>query len=464
MGCLVKPTAVLIVEDSQTTAETVRKILTKEGYDATVAATGNDAAQLLAAQPFPVCILDLGLPDVSGEELLAKWSREYPEMAIIILTANHDVTTAVRCVKTGAFDFLLKPFDRPLLLKTLDNALRHRELTRKVTALTELTQRELDNAQAGGIFAESPAMRRTLEMADMIAANGYSCVLITGESGVGKGLLARTIHKRSARRSRPFVEVNCSAMPANLVESELFGHQKGAFTDAKENRVGVFEMADGGTLFLDEIGDMDVTLQTKLLKVIEDQRFRRVGSAVEVSVDVAIIAATNQNIEGQAAAGRFRSDLYYRLNVVPLEIPPLRDRVEDIPPLANSFVEQCARKYGKALCGLTDDATAALQTYAWPGNVRELRNVIERACLFAKEARITASGLFLPSAARNSSGGIPVSAGAFRPMTLAQAEELAIRAAMKQADGNKNTAAEILQIHRTTLYKKLEEYKIASAP
>jgi two-component system response regulator HydG len=342
------------------------------------------------------------------------------------------------------------------------NALRHVELTRKVALLTELSRRDIDLRQMGGIVCTSAAMRSTLEMAQTIAASGFSSVLLTGESGVGKGLLARSIHKLSARQDKPFVELNCSAMPATLVESELFGHQKGAFTDAKENRAGVFELADGGVLFLDEIGDMDLSTQAKLLKVIEEQRFRRLGGTNEVSVDVAVVAATNQNLQQLVAGGRFRSDLYYRLSVFPINIPPLRQRPEDIPLLAASFLTHYARKYGKELEGFTDAASAALRSYSWPGNVRELRNVVERACLLARADAIGPEQLLL-------SGGTSAETAPadgedlLPPMPLAKAEELVIRAAMKHARGNRNTAADTLQIHRTTLYKKLREYGITAA-
>jgi two-component system, NtrC family, response regulator AtoC len=450
-------TPVLIVEDDKALAKTVERVLSREGYDVTVVMDGKAAEAALAQRPFNIALLDLGLPDTTGHILLEKWVQTFPELQVIVLTADREMATAVKCVKTGAFDFLVKPAGQEQLLKTVEGAVRHLNLTKRVSVLTQLAKREAPT-ELTGIIAEAPAMRRTLDMARRIAGSDYSCVLLRGESGVGKGLLARAIHKMSQRCEGAFVEVNCSAMPATLVESELFGHKRGSFTDAKEDRIGVFEMADGGSLFLDEIGDMEVSLQAKLLKVIEEQRFRRIGGTTEVTVSVAVIAATNQDIPKRVTDGGFRSDLFYRLNVVPLEIPPLRERLADIPALAAHFLALYARRFGKHITGFSSGAEVALKAYAWPGNVRELRNVVERACLLAQHETIDVPDLLLQGDAPAKSSTPPF---ALPPMPLAQAEELAIRAALEAANGNRNVAAEILRIHRTTLYKKLREYGIA---
>ncbi len=446
--------SVLVVEDNAVMARAVSQILAAEGYEVAVAADGQSAEEALARGAFGVVFLDLGLPDTTGDVLLGKWVKTFPEMPVIVLTAERELTTAVSCLKAGAFDFLVKPAGREMLLKALNGATRHMALSKRVTVLTQLAKRE-DPSLTTGVITVSPAMRRVLDIVQQIAASDYSCVLIRGESGVGKGLLARALHTMSQRRDRSFVELNCSAMTATLVESELFGHQKGSFTDAKENRIGVFEMADGGTLFLDEIGDMDITLQAKLLKVIEEQRFRRVGGTAEIRVNVAVIAATNQDIMKRVVEGSFRSDLYYRLHVIPVEIPPLRERQEDIPLLAAHFLDHYAKRFGKPITGISAAAYAAFQSYSWPGNVRELRNVIERACLLAQHQSIDVSELMLP-------GDHPAIASATRTtlaaMPLARAEELAIRLAMEAARGNRSAAANILQIHRTTLGRKLREY------
>jgi transcriptional regulator with PAS, ATPase and Fis domain len=335
-------------------------------------------------------------------------------------------------------------------------------MAKKVTILTELTHRETAPDVTGEVIAESPLMRKTLEMARQVAASDFSCLLITGESGTGKGLLAKTIHKMGGRADKPFVEVNCSALPTNLVESELFGHKRGAFTDAKENKLGLFEVADTGTLFLDEIGDMDFNLQAKLLKVIEEQKFRRIGDTNDISVDVSIIAATNQNVEQAVKENKFRIDLYYRLNVIPIHIPPLRDRKEDIPALTRHFISFFSRKFGREIAGVEEDAMESLLVYDWPGNIREFRNVIERGCILTRERTISDPSLLFPM------GGpvLPVAGGgadadnitSLPAMPLKDAEKMVIRAAMEQARNNRNLAAQILGLHRSTLYKKLEEY------
>ncbi len=302
----------------------------------------------------------------------------------------------------------------------------------------------------------SPAILKLMDMVRRLAESGFSCVLITGESGVGKGLFARLLHQLSQRANQPFVELNCSAMPTHLVESELFGHRKGSFTDAKNDKVGLFEMADGGTLFLDEIGDMNVSLQAKLLKAIEDQKLRRIGDTREIQVDVTIVAATNQNIEQQLSDGTFRGDLYYRLNVIPLRIPPLRERPEDIEPLCRHFITHFSRKYGKKIDGFSPAAMAALKRYEWPGNVRELRNVVERGCILETGAVIDDLSLLFPAMRPNAAGTAP--AAGLPLMTLAEAERHLVETAMREAGGNRNEAARILGIHRTTLYKKLLGY------
>jgi len=322
-----------------------------------------------------------------------------------------------------------------------------------------------------------------------VAQSDFSCLLITGESGTGKGLLARTIHNLGHRAGKPFIEVNCSALPATLIESELFGHKKGAFTDAKEDKIGLFEMADTGTIFLDEIGDMDIKLQAKLLKVMEEQTFRRIGGSEDIKVNVAIIAATNQDIEKQVKENKFREDLFYRLNVIPIKLPPLRERPDDLKPLSEHFIRFFSRKFGKNIKGVTEPVFAVLRDYDWPGNVREFRNVIERACILSRGELIEDPAVLFPgrmnlcvttprpvtaavaegsapSVVSASSGAVPVVVTTTGPITslpampLAEAEKLVIQAAMRDAEGNKNKAAAILGLHRTTLYKKLEEYGI----
>lgn len=493
--------SILIVEDSLLVSTAVMDILKEAGYDVDVADTGKAANDLLAKKQFNLILLDMMLPDTNGKTLLSAWQKTYPDLLVIFMTAHGDIPTAVECLRLGAFDFLTKPVEKPLLLKTVENALKHMNMAKQVTVLTQLTKRGAsDYEQLQDVIAGSPVMVKTIEMLKMVSQSDFSCLLINGESGTGKGLLARTIHKMSRRAEKPFVEVNCSAMPATLIESELFGHKKGAFTDAKEEKIGLFEMADTGTLFLDEIGDMDVNLQTKLLKVMEEQKFRRIGGTQDISVNVAIIAATNQNLEKLVAENKFRLDLFYRLNVIPISIPPLRERMEDIQALSEHFIKFYSRKLGKDIGGFSEKAMNALMSYNWPGNVREFRNVVERGCILTPGKVIDNPEILFPGFRTNAPLVQPMHSAApvavspvvpvapplpvppvavpatpvppaplspetidennFPVLPLARAEELTIRAAMKAAEGNKNKAASILGLHRTTLYKKLEEYHI----
>lgn len=445
----------LIVEDNLLVGSAVREILKAEGHDVFVVENGESGRRAVSDQNFNVILLDLMLPDVDGQELLEEWGQAYPDTQIIVMTAYGDIPLAVECLKKGAYDFLTKPVEKVQMLKTLE----HLQAVRKASVLTELSKRDADTVEMQEVIGSSPEFNRTIEMTRRVAENDFSCLFIKGESGTGKGLFARTIHKMGLRRDRPFVEVNCSALPPTLIESELFGHRKGAFTDAKEDRVGLFELADGGTLFLDEIGDMDIALQSKLLKVIEEQRFRRIGGTSDITVDVAIIAATNQRVEELIESNQFRLDLYYRLNVVPLELPPLRDRMEDVDAISKHFIDIYSRKFGKKIRGFSKSAAAAINKYSWPGNVRELRNVVERGCLLAKGRTISDEELMFPEI---HNGGTPGQADieCLPAMPLAKAEELVIQAAMDDAEGNKNKAAKILGVNRTTLCKKLEKYGI----
>jgi DNA-binding NtrC family response regulator len=448
---------ILIVEDNLLVSGAVEDILLAEGFDVEVAEDGKTANEKLSSIEFNMILLDMMLPDTTGKDLMQQWEKDYPNLPIVFMTAHGDIPTAVECLRLGAYDFLTKPVEKPLLIKTINNALKSVSLEKKVKILTELNNKAPDYSQLTDVIASSPEMKKTFDMLKMVSQSDYSCLLIKGESGTGKGLLARTIHKMGNRADKPFVEVNCSALPPTLIESELFGHKKGAFTDAKENKVGLFEMADGGTLFLDEIGDMDVNLQTKLLKVMEEQKFRRIGDTKDINVNVTIIAATNQDVEDLIEKDKFRLDLYYRLNVIPIEIPPLRDRKSDIPSLAEHFLSFFSRKFGKEIKQFSDECMKILMNYSWPGNVREFRNVVERSCILTAGDIIDNPELLFPSGVKQK---LAVTTESFPAMTLAKAEELAIKAAMREADNNKNKAAKTLDIHRTTLYKKLEEYEI----
>ena len=456
-----KKTSVLVVEDNVLVGTSVKEILEKEGYHVAHVTNGKEAEQSLQSSPFSVVLLDLMLPDAHGRDLLEKWCEAYPEMLVIIMSAHGDIAQAVECIKLGAHDFLPKPVEQILLKQTIRNAVDQYQLSRQVTVLTELKQRGDAKDGLGNIVGSHSALAQAVALARRVAESDYSCLFIRGESGTGKGMFAKSIHRIGRRADKPFVDVNCSALPATLIESELFGHRKGAFTDAKEDRAGLFELADGGTLFLDEIGDMDASLQSKLLKVIEDQEFRRLGDSKLRQVDVCIIAATHQCVEDLIATGTFREDLYYRLNVIPLQLPPLRDHKSDIALLCEHFIQDFALKFRCPARRFSEEAMRRFMEYDWPGNIRELRNIVERGCLLAQDEVITDELLLLPpngtSRVRKPSRLGLVTAPA---MTLAEAERQTILRAMQEAEQNKNEAARILGVHRTTLYKKLAEYDI----
>ena len=450
---------VLVVEDNVLVSHAVRDMLTESGYDTEVAETGKQAEKLIKSGNFNIALLDMVLPDTHGEKLLKAWDK-YADLRIIVMTAYGEVNTAVDCLKNGASDFLVKPVDKELLLKSVAKACPGGSSAPAASDAVPAKARIVTNpAKADEIIFGSDEMAKTMEIASMVASSDFSSLLITGESGSGKGMLSRAIHKMGSRSDKPLVEINCSALPANLIESELFGHKRGAFTDAKEDKVGLIEMANGGTLFLDEIGDMDIKLQSKLLKAIEEKSFRRIGCTKNIKVDVQIIAATNADIFNSIHEGSFRLDLYYRLSVIPIELAPLRKRKGDIEVLCKHFIKMYSRKFGKKIKGFSYEAMKALKDFSWPGNVRELSNVVERGCILTKSDIIDVDLLMLPKDGANLvlKGQEPVSN---QVMTLTQAEERAIKVAIEKASGNKNEAARLLGVHRTTLYKKLEEYKI----
>jgi DNA-binding NtrC family response regulator len=453
---------ILVVEDNILVSHAVRDMLNDAGYETEVAETGKAADKLIKTGKFNIALLDMVLPDTHGDKLLKAWDK-YAELRIIVMTAYGEVNTAVDCLKNGASDFLVKPVDKELLLKSIEKACPRGAAAPSIPVKGGNTPRKSANvSQADEIIFASNEMQKTMDIISMVSANDFSSLLITGESGAGKGMLSRAIHRMGSRADKPFVEINCSALPANLIESELFGHKRGAFTDAKEDKVGLFELANGGTLFFDEIGDMDFKLQSKLLKAIEEKSFRRIGCTNSIKVDVQIVAATNANIFEAINEGDFRLDLYYRLSVIPVEIAPLRDRLDDIPALCEHFIKIYSRKFGKKISGFSDDAVQVMKEYQWPGNVRELSNVVERGCILARDEYITVELMMLPKdfSLVPVGPGSPAATSSNGTMTLAEAEEKAIRTAILKAEGNKNEAARILGVHRTTLYKKLEEYCI----
>jgi two-component system response regulator AtoC len=435
------PERILVVDDKESIRTFIADALDADGHDVTTAPDGVDAALLLQKTSFHLMITDLKMPRMDGLALLSKAREMAPEMTVIVLTAHGTVETAVNAMKLGAFDYLTKPLASPDELRmVVARALEHRRLSIRAS-LPEV---------ASAIVAEDPVMRKVLGLIQKVAVTDAT-VLLQGESGVGKEVAAMEIHRQSPRRSAPFVAVNCAAISETLVESEMFGHEKGAFTGAAEKRIGRFEQADGGTLFLDEAGELPLPLQAKLLRVLQERRFERVGGTQTIEVDVRIVAATNRRLEDDIEVGRFREDLYHRLSVFPVDIPPLRERPGDIEPLAKHLLEEIARRIKKPSIALSAAARAALKAHPWPGNVRELGNTLERAAIIADSDIIEESHLLLTARAERREDE-PVGT------SLRDLERDAIKKALAATDGHRKKAAERLGIGLRTLYSKIKEY------
>jgi two-component system response regulator AtoC len=446
---------ILVVDDDETIRNLLHDMLAANGHEVQTAVDARGAAEALKAAEYELVVTDLMLPDGDGLEVL-RMARARPyEPEVLLITAYGTIDSAVEAVKAGAFDYLTKPIATQKLLLTVDRAVERRALKSEVSAL----RREVgERYSAEGLVAASPGMRRVMELVEMVSA-ADSAVLIQGESGTGKELVARSIHFRGARAARPFIAINCAALPEALLESELFGYAKGAFTGAATDKKGLFEEVDGGTLLLDEIGDMPLLLQGKLLRVLQEGEIRRVGSTAVRRVDVRILASTNRNLADLIKEGKFREDLFYRLNVIPLVIPPLRERREDIVPLCRHFLAASARKAGRPAQSLSPEALRAVLSHDWPGNVRELENVLERAVTLSSSPVISAEEFrvifTLGSAA--SRGHPTASAG---EATIRGAEREAILRALREADGNQTRAAEALGMGRNTLWRKMKKYGI----
>jgi two-component system, NtrC family, response regulator AtoC len=451
---------ILVVDDEKALRFGLKEGLSEEGYRVETAGDIAEAVSLLERGEFHLVLLDQKLPDGSGLDFLRQIKGRRPEIQVVIMTAFGKFQNAVEAAKAGCYDYVAKPFELDHMKLIIQNALEQARLSEEVTRL-----RDVERRRAGStlIVGGSSRMAKIFETIRKIAASGSSTVLLQGETGVGKELLAREIHDLGPSREGPFVEVNCSAFPENLLESELFGYEKGAFTDAKRAKKGLMELANGGTLFLDEIGEMSVGLQAKLLRSLEAKRFRRLGGTADLHVEMRIVAATNRDLRSLVDQGRFREDLFFRLDVIRIVVPPLRERPEDIPPLIDHFVGHWNRELGRTVRGPDDRALDLLLAYRWPGNVRELRNVIERAILLESEewilpehlpleiVRVGGGGPRVLETRLHAEGGVT---------TLAQAERIAIEMALEQAHGNKTKAAEALGISRQTLRTKLKEYRI----
>jgi DNA-binding NtrC family response regulator len=370
----------LIVEDETTLRDSLRRVFAREGYDVEAAGSAEEALAMIEASAFDVILTDIILPGIDGIELLSRSRERAPEQIVIVMTAYATLDTAVRALRAGAYDYVIKPVIHEEIRRIVRNALQTRALRAENVILKKQVEERYGFDQ---IVGESAPMRALLAEVRKVA-DSRSNVLLLGETGTGKELFARAVHAQSSRRDKPFVPINCSAIPENLIESELFGYQRGAFTGATGAKAGLFEEADGGTVFLDEIGELDQRLQSKLLRVIDDREIRPLGSTQSRRVDLRFVAATNLDITAAVAGGGFREDLFYRLNVITLRLPPLRERREDIPLLVTRFIEQFAGELGKPLAGASPEALRILEAHTWPGNVRELRNIIERVVLIAE--------------------------------------------------------------------------------
>jgi len=447
---MAEPATLLVADDDPGLRESLERTLTREGYRVVLASDGRAALERVQAGGVDLIVTDLRMPGLTGLELLRAAKAIMPDVDVILLTAFGTVEEAVKAMKDGAYDFLTKPFRREQLIKLVDKALERRDLIEQNKAL----KKQLEDIRAKGqMIGSSPAYRRMLALVEQIA-DSSATILIQGESGAGKELVARTIHERSGRRAGPFVAVNCAALPETLLESELFGYEKGAFTGAAGRKEGRFELANTGTLFLDEVADLSLVTQPKILRVLQEGEFERLGGTRTLQVDVRIVAATNQDLAEMVKEKRFREDLYYRLNVITVRVPPLRERHEDIRLLAQHYLRVYAAKNGRKLESFSNEALERLESYKWPGNVRELENLIERTVLLARKDRIDAEDL--PEEV----------AGVKRPprdailelvgTPLAEIEQRLLDETLRITGGNKTQAAKLLGIDVRTVARKLE--------
>lgn len=458
---------ILLVDDEDTIRLFLEKTLRDEGYEALTASTGAEAIEITRSELPDLVLLDLKLPDMSGLEVLRQIKEEVPEVCVIMLTAFGDIETAVTAMKKDAFDFVSKPVNLEQLLITIGKGLESRKLTRELFELRRRFKLDLGDDYIPG---ESQQMKDIYEIVKRVAQSDTTTVLIQGESGTGKEMIATMIHRYSSRRDQPFLEINCASLPEELLESELFGHERGAFTDAKNQKVGLLELANKGTLFLDEIGEMSLTIQVKLLRVLERMSFRRVGGTKDIKVSIRIISATNSDLESATRNKSFREDLYYRLKVVPLLIPPLRERKEDIYLLLKHFINHFNTQFTKSFREVEDAAYDIILSYPWPGNIRELKNMVERVVLLEDDVVLRAD--HIPTSIRQGtapakelstvrrlelalSRPFPEDGLAFEELMGGVEQEL-IEKAMREAGGNQSRAARLLQLNRDKIRYRLK--------
>ena len=455
---------ILVVDDERLVRWSLQQKLEQWGYHVSLAEDGANALGRVQLDNPDLITLDVKLPDMTGIEVLSELRNRNVHVPVIVITAFGVVDDAVRSLKLGAYDFIEKPINFEKLENSVRNALEARRLRTEVARTHEIQRSEFS---VDRIIGSSEHIREVRELIKKVASSEASTILIQGESGTGKDLVAHAIHYESVRRDRPFFAINCAAIPETLMESELFGHEKGAFTDARSQKKGMFEMADGGTLFLDEVSEMTLGMQAKLLRVLEGQSFRRVGGVKNIIVDVRVIVATNRNLEEAVRSSRFRQDLYFRLAIIPLTLQPLRDHKDDIPALLDHFIHHYNEKFRKSIQGLTKEAEELLLNYDWPGNIRELKNAIERVMILAEGNRVASKYLPIriseggvlpvPIGDGQGNGGIQLPAGG---TSLYDVERELIRQALEQSRGNKTTAARLLRITRDTLRYKVKKYKL----
>jgi two-component system, NtrC family, response regulator AtoC len=452
--------SVLVVDDESLTLRTISRALREEGFEVFTATSGEEAIKIFHDEKPDLTLLDIVLPGVDGVEVLRQIKAASPASIVLMMSAYHMVDRAVEAMKLGAFDYLIKPFHLADMIANLRRATEMLTLRVRVRDTVEMARGRYD---FGRVITENPAMRHMLEVAHKAAEADRTTILIQGESGTGKGVLAKAIHYASPRASQPLLELNCASLPESLLESELFGFEPGAFTDARRRKEGLLERASSGTLFLDEIGNMSASVQAKLLRVLEEGTFMRLGGTRLIKIDVRLITATNANLKEAVAQGRFREDLFYRLNVVPLFIPPLRERREDILPLALELMQHLNRELKKNFTGFTPAAAELIEHYPWPGNIRELKNVIERTMILAPEGDIDAG--YLPEEIRDRAPifkSEPLSAFDISPtgrqmVSLRELEDEYIQEVLMSTGNNKTQAAKILGIHPTSLLRRLKK-------
>jgi len=449
---------ILIIDDEPGIRSVLQDILEDEGYSVIGAEDGIQGLAELAARPVDLVFLDVWLPNMGGIDVLSRLREQYPDVEVIMISGHANISLAVQATKMGAFDFLEKPLSLDRTITVVRNALAMEDLRRENRTLKNSIF--MDDRMVGS----SPGMMTVRGLIEQAAASD-SRILILGENGTGKELVAREIHTRSARAAGPFVELNCAAIPESLIESELFGHEKGPFTSALARRRGKLELANRGTIFLDEIADMSLVTQAKVLRVLQEMRFERVGAEESISVDVRVISATNKDIQAQVRSGKFREDLYFRINVVPIVVPPLRDRMEDMPELVSYFMEKFKRPSAKEPKTLSPEGMRILRAYHWPGNIRELKNFVERINIMSEEEVISADSVtsFLGAAPPGQQNDILT---AYADMTLAQArdsfERDLIADRLRQSGGNISRAAESLGVYASNLHSKMKKLKVAA--